>query len=269
MFKPTQDTHEVVLANVIFQIALIDLVNNLNLVPEFVIGTSIGEISAAYFDEFITREEAIRTADLIGSLMKARNDERLKNRNGNRLSTILLKNIEDIETLKTKVEKFSSEKSEKDASKKDGLKIICINSCSSCFVSGRSRLIQEFLELNRIKDFQLVDGSNGDTDHKNVRDMVDCTPFEDAVEFTSALSKIFCKNGRRRSRSFKWITTSIPSEEWYKYNDVQPAEYLKWTLSNTVNLNQVFEYLRRIQFVLNCLLDSKASILFCRQSNQT
>ena len=256
LFKPSKGIHDTVVANIIYQIALIDLINDLELKPEFVIGTSIGEISAAYFDKYITREEALKTADLVGKTFR---DYKEVNANGNEWKTVLIKNT-DVDKLTISVRENCSKTfncSSKRSPPGVGLKIHGVNSCSSVFVTGPALLLNQFLDANRVNDHNVADV------HTNIGSF-------NGQAFKEGMDQVFKESGSpgTRTRSSKWLSTCIPVEDWFKNLSVHPTDYFMATMKNTIRLDQVFDYLPKNSVCLELSpgFDSAASIRsFLRQ----
>ncbi|XP_011703737.1 PREDICTED: fatty acid synthase-like [Wasmannia auropunctata] len=158
------------------QIGIVDLLTSIGIVPDFIIGHSIGELVCGYADGCLTVEETILSAYFIGLALYES-----KIINGSMAEINL--NFETI----------------KDICPSD-IDIACYNNSSNFTVSGPTDSIKSFLVKLRANNISVKEISCG------------CIPFHSRyikpamVKLEEYLNQIL---PQRKFRSSKWLTTSV------------------------------------------------------------
>jgi len=100
-----------VVATTVVQIALLDVLKNLKITPDYIVGESFSELAAAYADGVLTAEEAVLSAYAIGSVLaeakltSSKNEPLLSSQNVSKVSKQLQSALQSIIT---KPKTFSS-----------------------------------------------------------------------------------------------------------------------------------------------------------------
>ena len=199
------------------QIAMMDLLSDLNLVPEYVIGTSIGELSAAYQDKCLTLEQVILVVMHVGL--------NLENGSHSNFETYTVKGISIDVILQGKpIPDFE---------------VIAVYSPQNLLISATASAIVTLAERIKLQnihvDIQKITIMNKSM-HSPQADPID-TQLRSALKQETSLSSI-----GNHERSYKWLSTSFESSEWYKCVKMD-ISYITRMISSRVELNQVYDYL--------------------------
>lgn len=167
---------------VAIQIALTDLMNKIGIVPDFLIGHSVGELGCAYADGTLTMEETILTAFSRGSAICGLN----RAEEGAMAAVgIGFKELKKIIP--------------------HGIEISCHNSNDSSTISGQLESVRQFVsELKSKQILVKILDSAGVPFHSSY--IADSGPI-----LTGKLQSIITSP---KKRSKKWISTSVPKDKW-------------------------------------------------------
>lgn len=181
------------------QICLVDLLRKLNIVPDFMIGHSAGEIGCGYADGTLTIEQALRatcqrgkTCDVIEGAMAA----------------VGLSYKDALEHLS------------------DDIDVACHNSSTSCTISGPFQSIQKCVEELKGKSiFTKLICSSGMAYHSRYM-------LNSKKNYKQFLQTIIPEPKRR---SNKWISTSFPKDKHHlEESQFSSAEYFATNMCNPV-----------------------------------
>lgn len=189
-------------AVIAIQIALTELLRRLELVPDYFIGHSLGELACAYADGCLSLEQTMRVAYLRGKCVQERC---LKN---GAMAAVSIKLSELTENLQ------------------NGIEIACYNSTNSFTVSGNFIKINKFVNTmtKNSVSVKLLDSSGIAFHSSHVRCCKD--------DMLMMLGKII---ERPSKRSEKWISTSVNDEnsinvsfasaEYFTNNLIHPVKF--------------------------------------------
>lgn len=175
------------------QIALTDLLRSIGLDAEYFIGHSVGELGCAYADGTLTMKETILAAFARGLAIGA-----VKREPGAMAAIGVgyneLKNIIP-----------------------EGIEIACHNSSESCTISGKLEIVKKFVDELKSKNVlaKIVDSAE--------------IPFHSSYISESGpvlLDRLKSIITMPKKRSNKWISTSIPKNQWdHELAQFSSAEY--------------------------------------------
>ncbi|KAL7039188.1 hypothetical protein ACKWTF_009828 [Chironomus riparius] len=187
---------------VAIEIALTDILKALNIVPDFIIGHSLGEVSCAYADNCFTSEEAILAAH-------ARGEASCQTQNVHGAMAAVGLNIKQLEEILP-----------------EDIDIACHNGEDSTTISGPAQSINTVIEKFKDKKiFAKAVASSGIALHS--RYIVDM-----AKKLNEKLKKIIKEP---KCRSNKWISSTYPEDMWSeKETFYSSAEYHTKNLLNPV-----------------------------------
>ncbi|GAB0100745.1 Fatty acid synthase [Sergentomyia squamirostris] len=165
------------------QVALTDILTSLNIMPDGIVGHSVGELGCAYADGCLTLEQTVLAAYWRGrSLLDANLDPRLMASVG-----------------------LPWEECEKRLPK--DIFIACHNSIDNVTISGPIDSVTAFIEqLNKEKIFAKIVNSSGCAFHSKY-------VANAAADLKKHLSKII---PNAKSRSEKWKSSSVPERLWHQ-----------------------------------------------------
>ncbi|KAL5284794.1 hypothetical protein ACFFRR_006855 [Megaselia abdita] len=172
------------------QICLVDLMKELNIVPDFMIGHSAGEIGCGYADGALTKEQALKTSFYRGST-----DDAIEG--GMAAIGLSYKEVLPLIT--------------------DDIDVACHNSSTSCTISGPIKSIQNCVEELKAKGiFAKHVNSSGMAYHSRYIAFIR-KGYEEFIE-------TLIPEPKRRSE--KWISTCFPKEKLHlKESQFCSAEY--------------------------------------------
>lgn len=184
------------------QIGLVDILKEVGIEADGIIGHSVGEVGCAYYDGSLTMEQA-----LIGSYLRGKVSKDSK------LSGYLMASVGiGYKELKDMLP--------------SGIDLACKNSSTNCTISGPAGEVEEF--VNSLKEkgvFARTVQSSGIAYHSRYVKSI-------GEEFLFLFQKVV---PNPKLRSPKWISSSVPEEEWdsdgAKYSS---AEYHANNLMNPV-----------------------------------
>nr|XP_012219068.1 PREDICTED: LOW QUALITY PROTEIN: fatty acid synthase-like [Linepithema humile] len=188
------------------QIGLVDLLTSIEIIPDYIIGHFVGELGCAYADGCLTMEQTILSAYFIGlACVKEKLDHSstaVVNFDYNSLKGICPADIE----------------------------IICRNNRNSNIVTGPAKSMQEFLrKLQKINIHVTTISSNNIPHHSSYLASL-------KSQFFTKLSEIISEP---KERSPKWISTSVPRNEWSNSTlKLCSASYHTHSILNTVLFEQ-------------------------------
>ena len=184
------------------QIALTNLLTALQVVPDFIIGHSVGELGCAYADGTLSLEETI-----LAALSRGNAINEVKRKAG-AMAAIGIGYSE----LKNIVPK--------------GIEIACHNSSESCTVSGGVEEVKTFVQEIKQKNLlaKVIDSSGVAFHSSHIA--------QSGVLLLEKLQKII---KTPKVRSSKWISTSVGKERWFEVDcKFSSAEYHTNNLLNPV-----------------------------------
>uniref|UniRef100_A0A336LXI7 CSON005087 protein n=1 Tax=Culicoides sonorensis TaxID=179676 RepID=A0A336LXI7_CULSO len=165
------------------QIGIVNVLRDLKVFPDIIIGHSVGELGCAYADECFTLEEMILSAYYRGLV-----------------STETKVTFGAMAAIGVGYQKIK-------ASLPDGIEVACHNSPDSCTISGPAQKVSEF--VSNLKNQGIfakeVPCSNIPYHSKYIQEM-----GPKLMEYLQKVIKI------PKQRSRKWLSTSIPKENWNK-----------------------------------------------------
>ncbi|KYN04771.1 Fatty acid synthase [Cyphomyrmex costatus] len=190
---------------VAIQIGLVDLLNSLEIIPDYMISHSGGELGCAYADKCLTIEQTILSAYFIGTICAEKTIIH---------SSMAIVNI-DYEYLKNKCPA--------------DIEIVSHNNENSCVVCGPKESIEEFMKKLQVNNIYVKE--------------INCNiPFHSSYvasaerQLLLSLHKII---PHPKKRSSKWISTSIPRNEWFTSSSkLSSAVYHTRSILNTVLFQQ-------------------------------
>ncbi|KAJ6633803.1 Fatty acid synthase, partial [Pseudolycoriella hygida] len=163
------------------QIALTDLMNLIGIVPDFLIGHSVGELGCAYADGTLTMKETILTAYSRGLAINC-----LQREEGAMAAIgIGFKELRKIVP--------------------DDIEISCHNSSDSCTISGKIESVKHFVDEMKSKNVlaKVLDSAG--------------VPFHSSYIAQSGpilVEKLKSIISSPKKRSKKWISTSVAKDKW-------------------------------------------------------
>nr|XP_012224502.1 PREDICTED: fatty acid synthase-like [Linepithema humile] len=188
------------------QIALVDFLTSIEIIPDYIIGHFAGELGCAYADGCLTMEQTILSAYFIG------------------LACVKEKLVHS----STAVVNFDY-KSLKDICPAD-IKIICRNNQNSNIVTGPAKSMQEFLRKlqNNNIDVKAISRYNMPYHSRYLASL--------KSQFFTSLSEII---SQPKERSPKWISTSVPRNKWSNpASKLCSASYHTRSILNTILFEQ-------------------------------
>jgi fatty acid synthase len=196
---------------VAIEIALTDILKELNIVPDYIIGHSVGELGCAYADNCLTAEETILAAYARGEASKESHTIR------GAMAAVGLSHI--------KLEEMIPE----------DIDIACHNGADSTTISGPAESINEFVQkLKEENIFAKEVASSGLALHSRyITDM--------GQKLYEKLKGIIQD---RKMRSRKWLSSTYPEDMWNEDEAYfSSAEYHTRNLLNPVFFQEVTEML--------------------------
>lgn len=193
------------------QIGLVNILRALEIVPDIIIGHSVGELGCAYADNCLTANEMILSAYYRGVVS-------IEAQTIFGSMAAIGMNYQEIQPLLP-----------------EDIEVACHNSPDSCTISGPSNRVSEF--VNQLKEQGIfakeVPCSNIPFHSRYIRDL-----GPKLLMHLQNLIKV------PKQRSKKWLSTSVPQKKW---NDLQhqfcSAEYLTNNLLNPVLFEEVMKLL--------------------------
>ncbi|XP_036142748.1 fatty acid synthase [Monomorium pharaonis] len=232
---------------VAIQIGLVDLLTSLEIIPDYMISHSAGELGCAYADKCLTIEQTILSAYFIGLACV---EEKIIH------SSMALVSF-DYGSLKNMCPK--------------NIKIICHNSENSIVVCGPTESVQKFM-----KELQL--------NNIHVKEIYCNVPYHSSYLASIKTQLLLNLNNvipRPKKRSLKWISSSIPCTEWFtSAASLSSADYHTHSILNPVLFEQTTQLIPSnaitieiapdniLQEVLKKSLDRKANIVLNRRTEQ-
>ena len=210
---------ETFLALVSVQVALMDVLFFLDLIPDGIVGHSVGEIAAGYADGCMTREQTILTAYMI-----AKNAVQLGNTSGTRggMAAVGL----SVEKMQEKLNEYGEE---------ENVFIGCINSEDTITLSG----VEERLKV--VVD-KLVDEGIFAKHIDSCGIPFHCPLVQNTYDPITKDLEIVLANPKKRSH--RWLSTSVPSDRWHEEScQVLGPTYFPNSMVSTVKFGDVFQYI--------------------------
>lgn len=200
------------------EIALTDVLNALAIVPDFIIGHSVGEIGCSYADGSFTAEEAILTAHARGE-----SSNESKTIDGG-MAAIGMHHTDLLDILPEDID------------------IACHNGADSTTISGPLQSVKEFVEkLKEKKIFAKEVACSGIPLHSRY-----ITEFGDKLH--EKLKKII-ENPKLRSK--KWLSSTYPENMWSKDEaSFSSADYHTKNLLNLVLFEEVTDMLPKNALII-------------------
>ncbi|XP_063706400.1 fatty acid synthase-like [Culicoides brevitarsis] len=193
------------------QIALVDVLKSLNIVPDLIVGHSVGELACAYADNCVTAEEMILSSyyrglvsietDVIHGAMAA-----------------IGMGYDQIKTILP-----------------PGIEVACHNGPDSCTISGPAKEISDFVNELKAKGVfaKEVACANIPYHSRYIKHM--------GPKLLSHLKNVI-KTPKQRSR--KWLSSSVPMDDWHKnHAQFNSAEYQVNNLLSPVLFEEVSQML--------------------------
>ncbi|XP_018393294.1 PREDICTED: fatty acid synthase-like [Cyphomyrmex costatus] len=207
---------------VAIQIGLVDFLTCLGITPDYMIGHSAGELVCAYADKCLTIEQTILSAYFIGLACA---EETIIQ------SSMAIVNI-DYKYLKNLCPA--------------DIEIVCHNSENSCVVCGPKESIEGFMKELQVNNIYVKE--------------INCNiPFHSSYvasaerQLSLSLHKII---PHPKKRSSKWISTSIPRNEWFASSSkLSSAVYHSRSILNTVLFHQTTDLIPRNAVVIEIAPD--------------
>ncbi|XP_059054117.1 fatty acid synthase-like [Achroia grisella] len=184
------------------QIGLTDILKAIGLVPDNIIGHSVGELGCAYADECFTAEEMILMAYYRGLVSIE--------------TSFIQGSMAAVGIGYRQISKFCPPE----------IEVACRNSPNSCTISGPSKVVEEFVATLTSRGIFA----------KEVR----CSNIPYHSRYIATAGPTLLKSTSQviatpKLRSSKWISTSVPKEEWSKPEAAYcSAEYFTNNLLNPV-----------------------------------
>lgn len=175
------------------QIAIVDMLRELDIKPDYIIGHSVGELGCAYADGCLTDEEMILCAYSRG--MASLETEVIFGS----MAAIGM-GYQDIRTMLPQ-----------------GIEVACRNGPDSCTISGPAELVAKFVEQLKEKNVfaREVPCSNIAYHSKYIAKM--------GPNLLTRLKKVILEP---KQRSSKWLSSSVPKSRWdLPENQICSAEY--------------------------------------------
>lgn len=193
------------------QVAIVDILRELNLTQDFIVGHSVGELGCAYADGCFTAKQMVLAAYARGLV-----SQKTKIIRGSMAAVGLGYN-----ELKDKLV--------------PGIEIACHNGPNSSTISGPEKLMQEFVDDFQKKGIfaKAVPCSNIAYHSKYIAEM--------GPQLLAELRKII---PTPRKRSIKWLSSSVPKADWnIENNQLSSAEYHTNNLLNPVLFEEIVNLL--------------------------
>ncbi|XP_067207658.1 fatty acid synthase-like isoform X2 [Linepithema humile] len=188
------------------QIGLVDLLTSIEIIPDYIIGHFAGELGCAYADGCLTMEQTILSAYFIGLACVK---EKLVH------SSTAVVNLD-----------YKSLKSICPAD----IEIICRNNHNNNILTGSVKSMQEFLQKLQKNNIHVTAISSNNIPYHS-RYLASLKS-----QFFTNLNKII---SQPKERSPKWISTSIPRNEWSNpTSKLCSASYHTHSILNTVLFDQ-------------------------------
>ncbi|XP_065212309.1 fatty acid synthase-like [Planococcus citri] len=184
------------------QVALVEVLRAIGIKPDFIIGHSLGENSCAYADDCLTLEQSVLASYARGVASK------------------------EVQTVKGMMAAIGKGYQQIKDSLPEGIEVACHNSKDNCTLTGPADLVGKFVEeLQEQKIFAKTVNVANIAYHS--RHIAPAGP-----ELLRRLKEVIPEP---KERSSKWISTSVPEEEWEKpLTKYCSAEYLTNNLLNAV-----------------------------------
>ncbi|KYM97760.1 Fatty acid synthase [Cyphomyrmex costatus] len=186
------------------QIGLVDLLTFLGIIPDYIISHSGGELGCAYADGCLTLEQTILSAYFINLACAKENIIRIS-------MAVVSINYECLKNICP-----------------PDIEIICRNSGNSSIVSGPIESVQEFIKKLQVQNIY-------------VKEIYCNVPYHSSylasmeTELSFNLNRII---PRPKKRSSKWISTSVPRNEWLTSGELSSADYHTRSILNIVLFEQ-------------------------------
>lgn len=193
------------------QIAIVNILKELNIFPDLIIGHSVGELGCAYADDCFTAEEMILSAYYRGLVSVE--------------TEIIHGSMAAIGIGYQKIRHVLP----------DGIEVACHNGPESCTISGPSEKVSAFVKHLKSKEVfaKEVACSHIPYHSKYIKHM--------GPKLLEYFEKVI-KTPKQRSR--KWLSSSVPKEDWNKLqNQFCSAEYQTNNLLNPVLFEEVMQML--------------------------
>jgi fatty acid synthase len=194
---------------VAIEIAIVDVFRSLEIVPDFIIGHSLGEISCAYADGCLSAAEAITIAYLRGSAGLQGN--------------LIRGSMAAVGLHHSKVRSMLPE----------DIDIACHNGNSSTTISGPCASVQAFVEKLSVQNIFA----------KTIRSSNIAFHSRYIVEMGEKFQKMLqSKLENPKKRSSKWLSSTFPRSSWGKH-EFASTEYFVGNLLNSVLFDEVCQML--------------------------
>lgn len=193
------------------QIAIVNVLKELNIFPDLIIGHSVGELGCAYADECFTAEEMILSAYYRGLVSVE--------------TQIIYGSMAAIGVGYQKIRH----------SLPDGIEVACHNGPDSCTISGPADKVADFVNHLKSQEIFAKEVACGNIPYhsKYIKHM--------GPKLLQYLHKVI-KVPKQRSR--KWLSTSVAKENWTKLqNQFCSAEYQTNNLLHSVLFEEAMEML--------------------------
>lgn len=220
----------------LFQIALFDLLIAVGITPDFVIGLSIGELGCAYADGCLTAEQTLKAAYYYGlSVVNSKlplGAMAFVSIGYNDIKHILPVNVE----------------------------VAWHNSQDSCTISGLKESVEQFVLQLKSKDIstKIINVFNTSYHSKLIEKAL--------PSLLENLKKIV---PYPKLRTGKWISTSIPEEQWGTDNaNYCSAEYFVNNLLNSVLFDESFDHVPKGSVVIELAPDGILQDIINQQSKK-
>ncbi|XP_036142705.1 fatty acid synthase-like isoform X1 [Monomorium pharaonis] len=232
---------------VAIQIGLVDLLTSLEIIPDYMISHSAGELGCAYADKCLTIEQTILSAYFIG-----------------------LACVEE-KIIRSSMAVVNSDYGNLRNICPTDIKIICCNSKNSIVVCGPTESVQKFM-----KELQL--------NNIHVKEIYCNVPYHCSYLASIKTQLLLNLNNvipRPKKRSLKWISSSIPCTEWFtSAASLSSADYHTHSILNPVLFEQTTQLIPSnaitieiapdniLQKVLKESLGTKANIVLNKRTEQ-
>ena len=196
---------------VAIQIGITDILNSLGIVPDYIIGHSVGELGCAYADGCFTIEETILSAYFRGKIS---------------IETKIINGF--MAAIGLGYKSLCSMLPE-------GIEIACHNSVDSCTISGPNAKVKDFVEeLKKLNYFaKEVQSSNIPYHSSYIAKM--------GPALLKSLKEVI-KHPIKRSK--KWISSSVSNVKWNTFEaQYSSAQYHTNNVLNSVLFEEACEYL--------------------------
>ncbi|KAF7994080.1 hypothetical protein HCN44_011349 [Aphidius gifuensis] len=199
------------------QIGLVDLLTSLNIVPDFIIGNSIGELACAYADGSLTICQTI-----LASYFRAHALTQIKS---------IPASMATIELGHTDVKKMCP----------SDIQISCHNSSNSTTVLGPIDSVKAFVAKLTAKKIPVKEINYNNIAHHS-RYVAQAYPL--LLNYYKELIP------EKKVHSSKWLSTSVPQSLWSSTNQFSSAEYHANNFVSPILFEQVFSLIEKNSIII-------------------